>query len=66
MDFRKNIFVVWFFKTILATLIEKGRGTRPNEALATCIVQGAKFYPAPCGKNKLHADRHILDLCVSM
>lgn len=47
-------------------LIEKGRGTRPSEALATCIVQGAKFYPAPCGKDKLHVDKQSLDLCVSM
>ncbi|GEM_PF-1529943 len=47
-------------------LIEKGRGNRPVEALATCIVQGAKFYPTPCGKDKLHEDQRFLYVCVSI
>jgi len=29
---------------ICRLLIEKGRGIRPSEALATCIKQGATFY----------------------
>ncbi len=35
----------------LAPLIEKGRGTRPNEALATCHL--TRCYILPKGKDKL-------------